>query len=325
MPPKEGKPAASSVVRPHAATVMQPKPAFGGGSIRPPHAATVMQPKSVFAGVAPRPPHAAKSGPSRTAQRATHDDDVDPGYTTFVLAPTRSAYEGAGSDFAGELSDLTGMAEKDIAYLKTQGHSVCPDVIYTGHPDTSGKLALWISTIRAREAPVPVEFVVTAHGSPGISGKIGMGHDASNKPDYRVTPSDLIGILVNSGIEELLALHVQFTFRCCNSAYAPLPGYSQDLNAMKTSILKKSLIASFYRGLRTRGFTHLKVQGFRGYYLPAVKGPKVRTKTEVAAASGTVVIEEDRSVTITKEIFKLKSMTDLDQKCASELPDNWWA
>ncbi|WP_437973482.1 hypothetical protein WMF11_32080 [Sorangium sp. So ce295] len=48
-----------SATPPHAATVAQPKRAFGGVAARPPHAATVAQPKRAFGGVAARPPHAA--------------------------------------------------------------------------------------------------------------------------------------------------------------------------------------------------------------------------------------------------------------------------
>ena len=262
-----------------------------------------------------RSPYLAKAGPRHAVQRSTSSEEL--ACTTFVVAPTRSSYDEENErDVRSELGELTTMAEKDIAFLKSQHVNVCLDVLYTGAP-SSAALAKYLEALSSSNPQTPKEIVFTAHGSPGRNGKIGMGYDQQDKPDYRVNAMELVKLLQSLGIEALYKHRLHFYFRCCNSAYAVIDCFKKKPADAKVAILEQSFIAGFYEIMAKLGCAHLSVTGFRGYYYPAVKKPELSTdkgKTKLPISAGTVTIDEQGDVNIPGDIWKLKNTVELNEK-----------
>jgi hypothetical protein len=301
--------------RPHPATVAQP---------RAPHPATVAQ---------PRAPHPATVVADRPIQRKARIDagggvaqrtKVDPNYklyTTFVLAPTRDAYLNANSkDLANELDELEEMAKKDITYLTDiEKANVCPKVIYTGYSGGKGTdtaLSDCFIALSGLQKNTKITFVLTAHGSPGIKGKIGMGYDEDGKPDYRLTAPMLGDLLKKKDIKKLKKLDLHFIFRSCNSAYVPLDRYTKVSRATKIKVIDHSFIGCFHSTASSVLKLDVTVTGFRGYYFPSRKTPKVSAdkKKMFLLEEGSVTILSNRDVVFgdEEELFKIQS-TKLDE------------
>jgi hypothetical protein len=262
-------------------------------------------------------PRVARSAflPERRSRALQRAEEV--ACMTCVVAPTRRSYPVKdASDVRTELVELEAMVSKDIQFLSSQQDHVCRDVLHTGAPDSTALT----EELRAMSNSAPEtikEIVFTAHGSPGRNGKIGMGYDQEDKPDYRVNAAELVEILKSLGIEALLGHQLHFYFRCCNSAYANIDCQKKIAKDAKDAILDQSFIAGFHKLMEQLGCKHLKVTGFRGYYFPAVKKPELSTddgKTKRPIAEGTVTIDEHKNVVISSDIWKLKSTQKLNDK-----------
>ena len=236
-------------------------------------------------------------------------------YTTFVVGPTRTSYTGADpTDLASELNELTTMVDKDIKFLTSQGTGVCPNVLYTGHPD-SQTFSGYLDAMSQSDPETLKKIVFSAHGSPGRNGKIGMGYDEVGKPDYRVTPSDLVEILKSLDIKRLRTHKLHFYFSCCNSAYATLDGFKRNENETKKAIYAQSLIGGFYDRMDTLRFTRFSVTGYRGYYFPGINKAELATKdVKRPVADGTVTINTNGAVEYSQNIWGLKNDSELDKK-----------
>jgi hypothetical protein len=206
------------------------------------------------------------------------------------------------------------MVTKDITYLKSQKLSVCDEALYTGVPDNtalSGHLAAM-----AESAPEMVKSIVfTAHGSPGKRGKIGMGYDEEGKPDYRVNAPQLVALLQALGIDALREHRLHFFFRCCNSAYADIDCWKKNPAQAEEAILAQSFIAGFRDLMAALGFSNLSATGFRGFYFPGAKILELGTdKKKWPIEDGTVTIDAQKHVTISKRIWNLKNTEALTSK-----------
>ncbi|HLM48035.1 MAG TPA: hypothetical protein VK458_29495, partial [Myxococcaceae bacterium] len=224
-------------------------------------------------------------------------------YSTFVIAPTQGAYlaDTKKTEFKGELSELQEMCRKDITLLSKTSDKVCPDIVYTGYPGM-GELG---SCFEAMSGSETLHFVFTGHGSPGTGGKIGMGYDQTDKPDWRLTVDGLVKILHKRNVWRIRLRPVHFWFRCCNSAYSPLgaltgPLVEDALKNAKQSIIDNTLIGEFWRRLRKSSFPGLSVTGYRGFYYPDVSKPEVSTNKsdKFDLAIGQVTISGDDQVTL---------------------------
>jgi len=226
--------------------------------------------------------------------------------TTTVLAPTQpsSFYQVKPKDLDKEFGELQRMAEADVKFQAgLEPNNVHPQVVYTGYSggqyaDTA--LSSRIDALVFEPKNTKVHFIVTGHGSPGVQGKIGMGDVAVF--DHRLTAAEFVQVLSDAGIKRLKKLDLHFTFRCCNSAYVPLAQWNQDLQKANLSIANDSLIGAFSRSMSRTQRLDVTVIGFRGYYFPDVKGPKLGGKggkKKFPLADGEVTIKHNGEVEFT--------------------------
>lgn len=275
-----------------------------------PHAATVHPSRSGLPSA--RPPLAAHKA---TIQRSTRDTT-----RTFVIGPTQIQYEKSLEKQAqNEIGKLAKMCEFDLAYFGApDDKSVYPKVLFTGY-DAPG-----LDTVAEECSQIEglswIRIVFTAHGSPGLDGRVGMGShefESKDKPNLRLSGKELANMILSSELAKHKDTPTIFEFRCCNSAYFPFDKFvGYDEATQKKGILEKSVIGQFYAEITSK-WTKVQVLGFRGFYYPAAKKPEVETAkgTKTAAANGTVSIAGNNVVKLPDvSIFKkLKNNPDLDQ------------
>lgn len=248
-------------------------------------------------------------------------------YTTFVLAPTLPEYPKADiSDLNLQFDELKKMAEKDIFYLSSPHPKltiIYPKVIFTGYSGSESdksKLAECISALAESEMK-EINFVITAHGSPGQKGRFGMGWDDDAHTNYRIDAAEFISLLEKNGIEKLKEKSIHFSFRCCNSAYVPINRFEKSDDVIKKDILEKSCIGEFYRVMQERGYKQISVTGFRGYYFPGIKAVELGDKRKkYDVKDGTITIQADGTVLIPERNKLVKIQTPkLDEEFKVEI------
>jgi hypothetical protein len=284
------------------------------GSPRPPHPATVVQRRASLApAIAARPPHTATVGlraegatDARVAQRMKRDEPP----SVFVVGPTRDSYDEENElDVKKCLGKLTDSVMFDIAYLKNCKRPVCEQVFFSGAPESGLGAIVEMCSELSESAPITIVF--SAHGSPGPNGRIGMGkHELGEEsPNYRLTAKELVVQLCESPLMKLANRDVTFEFRCCNSGYVPFTNpYVVNATEHGGKVLDRSYIGTFRTELKKVWEGKLTVVGFRGFYHPDKKNPKVETKGDKKAIEvGTITILPNDTVVLSPTIKLLKN------------------
>lgn len=246
-----------------------------------------------------------------------------------VLSPLKNNSESSLTLFkkieeTKEMKELKKMAEFDSKYLENKGYEVIYSFI--GPEDYTEKLAQIFNKIE-QSKPDEILICFTAHGSPGKNGQIGL--DSSDGLGI----DDLIDCLKNAKLNQLSELNLNFEFRSCNSAYTPIPMLSkdhfyakkfkngipeEDEELIKKDLLNNTFIGEFQKKLSKELEIKASVSGFRGYYCPQIKTPKVsekyNSKEQFLAEDFRVIISSNKKVYANlKNLIKMDNISEFKE------------